>query len=112
MKKFLSILLICIFMLSTLASCAGNSGAPNDTANDTSNDTADNNTAPAPVDYGTLTLNAPSVIYSNYPAVAINCIFSKPQMAEALTFTTSHTNVKVENGKIFDNPGRWTVNEI
>lgn len=103
MKKFLSILLICIFLLSALASCGGNSGNPSDTANDTSNDTAGDtdNVNPEPTDYGTLTLKAPSIIYSNYPAVAIDCIFSKPKMAEALTFTTSHSNVKVENGKIY-----------
>ena len=50
---------------------------------------------------GTLEIVLPEKIYTNYPAVEIDCIFSKYSLREELTFSTDNENVKVENGKIY-----------
>ena len=54
-----------------------------------------------PIDYGTLTVEMPSSIYSNYPAKEIKIVFSKPEYSENIVYTTSNANVFVENGKIY-----------
>ena len=38
---------------------------------------------------------------TGYPAVEIEAVFSKPEKAEALTFTSSVDKVKIENGKVY-----------
>ena len=50
---------------------------------------------------GTLTLNAPASIYTNYAGKDITPVFSKSWYNGEVTYTTSHPNVFVENGKIF-----------
>ena len=52
-------------------------------------------------DYGTITLSAPDVLYSNYPAKDLNVTFSKPEYAGTVIYTTDNANVFVENGKIY-----------
>lgn len=52
-------------------------------------------------DFGTMTLTAPSVIYSNYPAKELSVSFSKPNYSGEVTYTTSNPNVFVEDGKIY-----------
>lgn len=54
-----------------------------------------------PIDYGTLTLEPPAYIYSNYPAKEIKTIYSKPEYASDIVYTTDNENVFVENGKIY-----------
>ena len=53
-----------------------------------------------PIDYGTMTVNGPSSIYSNYPGKEITVTFSKPEYATTVTFTTDNPNVTVKDGKI------------
>ena len=52
-------------------------------------------------DVGTMTLTAPSAIYSNYPGKDISVTFSKDWYKGEVTFTTNNENVFIENGKIF-----------
>ena len=52
-------------------------------------------------DVGTMTLTAPSSIYSNYAGKDITVTFSKEWYNGEVTFTTDNENVFVENGKIF-----------
>ena len=54
-----------------------------------------------PEDYGTMSLTAPTVIYSNYPAKALNVSFSKEDYNGEITYTTDNANVFVEDGKIY-----------
>ncbi|MBE6667338.1 MAG: hypothetical protein E7607_03400 [Ruminococcaceae bacterium] len=51
--------------------------------------------------HGTLTLKMPETIYTNYPSVNIETVFSNPAMAETLTFTSNNENVKIENDKVY-----------
>lgn len=53
-----------------------------------------------PVDKGTMTVSAPTSIYSNYPGKEIKVTFSKPEYATDVTFTTDNANVTVVDGKI------------
>lgn len=62
--------------------------------------TAINNVIETGATYGTLTIEAPAKIYTNYPAKDLTVTFSKPEMAEELTFTTNNANVTVVDGKI------------
>ncbi len=50
---------------------------------------------------GTMTLTAPSSIYSDYPGKDLTVTFSKDWYNKEVTFTTDNPNVFVENGKIF-----------
>ncbi|MBE6635750.1 MAG: hypothetical protein E7617_06110 [Ruminococcaceae bacterium] len=61
----------------------------------------DPNYVPKPEDFGTMTLNAPSVIYTNYSGKEISVTFSESWYNGPVTYTVSHPNVFVENGKIF-----------
>ena len=51
--------------------------------------------------YGTMTLNVPSSIYSNYAGKDVSVTFSKDNYDGVVTYTTDNPNVFVENGKIF-----------
>ena len=51
--------------------------------------------------YGTMTLNVPSSIYSNYSGKDVSVTFSKENYNGTVTYTTDNPNVFVENGKIF-----------
>lgn len=51
--------------------------------------------------FGTMTLTAPAEIYSNYPARDLSVVFSKTDYDGAVTYTTDHENVFVEDGKIY-----------
>ena len=57
--------------------------------------------APEPEDYGSMTLNVPAEIYSNYAGKDVSVTFSKPGYNGDVTYTTDNANVFVENGKIF-----------
>ena len=121
MKKLLAIILASMFLMSVLASCTtdieneteGNTDADSSTleATESTTDTEPTETEPTetepaetePVEdngYGTLTLELPSQIYSNYPAVSFTYTFSDESKAEELTFTTDDKRVIVEDGKI------------
>ena len=52
-------------------------------------------------DKGSLSLTAPASIYSNYAGKDITANFTKAWYNGEVTYTTSHPNVFVENGKIF-----------
>jgi len=52
-------------------------------------------------DYGSMTITAPSEIYSNYPAKDLNISFSGADYNGTVTYTTDNENVFVENGKIY-----------
>ncbi len=56
---------------------------------------------PEPEDFGTMTLTAPSNIYSNYPGKDVTVAFSKPGYDGTVTYTTNNANVFVKDGKIF-----------
>jgi len=56
---------------------------------------------PDPNAYGTMTLTAPTEIYSNYPGKDIIPVFSESWYNGSVTYTTDTPNVFVENGKIF-----------
>ena len=112
MKKFISLLMITTFLLAALTACSANApetvdtDAPKESVDETPKKPIipdDETPLPNPgenKDYGKLTLVLPNVIYSNYPAVKIDCIFSKPEMEETLTFSCSDASVTVENGMI------------
>jgi lysophospholipase L1-like esterase len=53
-----------------------------------------------PIDKGTLTINMPTEIYSNYPGKEITITFSNPEYSSEVEFTTSDSRVIIENGKI------------
>ena len=50
---------------------------------------------------GTMSLNVPEFIYSDYPGKDITVTFSKDWYNGEVTFTTNNENVYIENGKIF-----------
>ena len=52
-------------------------------------------------DVGTMSLSAPSAIYSNYAGKDITVNFTKPWYNGAVTYTTDNPNVFVENGKVY-----------
>ena len=52
-------------------------------------------------DVGTMSINAPASIYSNYAGKDISVTFSKSWYKGEVTWSTDNDNVKVENGKIF-----------
>lgn len=54
-----------------------------------------------PVDYGTITIDAPSAIYTNYSGKPITVTFSNPDYASDVTYTTNNDKVYVHNGKIY-----------
>lgn len=53
------------------------------------------------IDYGTMTIEAPAHLYTNYAGGEIKVIFSKPEYATDVTFTCSSTDVVIENGMIY-----------
>ena len=54
-----------------------------------------------PVDYGTMTITAPSAIYTNYSGKEITVTFSNPDYASEVTYTTNNEKVYVHDGKIY-----------
>lgn len=69
------------------------------------------------IDKGTLEIDIPSTIYSNYPAKDITYNFSKEEYASELRYLVSDSRLKIENGKIyakgvFDQPFDVTVKVI
>ncbi len=56
---------------------------------------------PNALDYGEIEISAPSMIYTNYPAVDITATFTNPEYATDITFTTSSDKVFVSDGKLY-----------
>lgn len=117
MKKLISIILVLTFALTLLCACAPEDGTEDTlpSTDETSGETdTDTDAETEQVNYGFLSMVLPDSIYSNYPAVEFDIVFSKPEMAEKLTYTVSDPRVKVENGKIsatgiFNEPVTVTV---
>ena len=127
MKRLLSILVIFLMVFSLFMACAKtqdgqqgqSSDRPSDNNGSSSYDDDFDDTAMAPgewfdgsnnddekkaeheAEYGTLTIKLPTRIFTGYPAVEIETVFSKPEKAEELTFTSNVDSVKIENGKVY-----------
>ena len=127
MKRLLSIFVIFLMVFSLLMVCGktkdGQQGQPIDQPSESnissSYDDDFDDTVMAPsewfdgsnnddekkaeheAEYGTLTIKLPTRIFTGYPAVEIETVFSKPEKAEELTFTSNVDSVKIENGKVY-----------
>ncbi|MBQ3016278.1 MAG: SGNH/GDSL hydrolase family protein [Clostridia bacterium] len=90
---------------------------PSDEGNSPDDGGEDSNEDEKPVDKGTMIIDAPKSIYSNYSGKEIKVTFTNPEYASDVTFTTNNSKVTVNNGIIsatgmFNTPETVTVTAV